>query len=233
MFFRLDQSFELHTGVRISRTTVRYRYGTHNGFNPIYTLAKNLFDKPEEYEFCFKDVPQKFRLKKDYSNDWWYRSGWNYDLDSEEFINNFPRDQVTTEALLVEGNCAESYNDNNHLAKFDLYYEMPELDSYRNAKLKNKTFNKVFEEVNSRIEYDAGYTQLRRAIVRDSLDDVKKLVSSGVSVNAPFSGDQGKRDPQQLSEKKIKSPLKIALVNERDEIVEYLIERGAKHFGSE
>lgn len=92
-----------------------------------------------------------FPLKMDYSADWWNVRGWRYDLDSDEFIENFPKDRVITKAVLVEGGCADNYNDNIRLAEYDLYYNLAKLGAYRSTKLKNTTFNKALEEANRRI----------------------------------------------------------------------------------
>ena len=228
VFFRVDHNITLQSGVRTSSLFLHYRYGPHNGFNPIYSSARKLFDKPRKFAFCIDGVPMSFSLKAAFSSDWWSGRGWNYYLEEENFFDRFPKDRAITKAVLVEGGCAESYGDNIALAEYDIFYSMPKLDSYYNKKFLNTTFNQALQEATNRTKHDAGYTQLSTAITNNALDRVKVLVTSGASVNGPLLGDRDKEDPHLRPRKFTPSPLEIALSRGHKEIADYLLQHGAK-----
>ena len=228
VFFRVDHNMMLQSGVRASTLAVHYRFGGHNGFNPLYTTARNLFDKTRKFAFCIDGVKKSFPLKEDHSGDWWYERGREYYLDEEEFLRRLPKHRIIKEALLIEGDCAENYDDNTSIAGYDIYYLMPKLDSYYDQKFPHTTFDQARQEATKRTKNDAGYTQLSTAIANNALDAVKVLVTSGASVNGPVLGDQDKKDPHLRPPKFRPSPLKIALSKGHDEIAEYLLQQGAK-----
>ena len=228
VFFRINQNRVLQSGVRTTPLSLHYRYGSHTEFNPIYLAARDLFDKPRKFAFCIEGVPLSFPVEAHYSAEGWKVRGWIYSFDEDDFLLNLPKDRVVTEAVLVEGDCAESYRGNNSLARYDLYYSMPKVDSYYDKKSLNTTFDQALQEANNRMKNDAGYTQLRTAITNDALDRVKSLVASGASVNGPKLGDQDNEDPYVRPKKLRPSPLEIALSEGHEEIAEFLLQQGAK-----
>lgn len=229
--YKIDKNDELVDHISITSFRLKNKFGGHMGLNPIYHLAQSIFYQPREFKLCFAEGGE-LAFKRQTSSHWFTHFGWAYYLDREgikAFLENLPKNKVINEGIVVEGNCTLHFDDNHAIAKYALHYVLPHLKSFYSSKsLMNVTYNQALKVAKTRIKLDAGYTQLDTAIRQNCLDCVKELIAKGVNVNGPVSTVKNESYSNQKSQKKIITPLRIAMRKKNVEIFTYLLGQGAR-----